>query len=92
MATDQTTKFRLEQIEARLVTLGNRLHDVATSAHESKLRLDEDVQRGADREKRLRNVEIYIEHQQGMSIMAKAIMALLGLIAGGLGELIMRHF
>lgn len=89
---DQTTKFRLDQAEARLKTLGDRLHDIATLAHECKLRLDEDVKNGADRESRLRKAEIYIEQQQGKSLLAKAIIGVLGLVAGIAGELIARHF
>lgn len=91
MSADKTTAFRLDQIEARLKTLGDRTHDIATEAHECKLRLDDDVKHGTDREERLRKVEMYIEHQQGMSMLAKALMGLLGLVAGAVGELIMRH-
>lgn len=58
---DTKTTFRLDQCEARLKTLGDRLHDIANLAHENKLRLDGDMTAGNDREKRLRAVEIYIE-------------------------------
>lgn len=92
MSADKTTSFRLDQMESRQKVLGDRIHDIATVAHECRLRLDEDVQRGADREARLRKVEVFIEQQQGMSILAKAIMAFLGLCGGALGEFIVRHF
>lgn len=86
--TDTKTTFRLDQAEARLKTLGDRLHDIANMAHENKLRLDADVQAGIDRESRLRAIEIYIEQQKGRAMQNKAILAVLGLLAGFIGHLL----
>ena len=93
--SDQTTKFRLDQIEARLKTLGDRLHDVANMAHENKLRLDSDVQSGIDRESRLRAVEIFIEQLKGREMQNRIIMGgialIVSVIGGGLVEIAARH-
>jgi len=87
---DSTTKFRLDTLEARIKTLGDRLHDVANMAHENKLRLDGDMTSGNDRETRLRKVEIYIEQQKGKAMQNKAIMGIIAILAGIGGELIGR--
>lgn len=85
---DTTTKFRLDQVEGRLKTLGDRQHDIANLAHENKLRLDTDVQSGIDRENRLRIVEVFIEQQKGKAMQNKAILGIIGLLAGLAGELL----
>lgn len=96
MSADKTTSFRLEQIEARLVTLGNRLHDVATVAHECKLKIEDDKKHGEDRETRLRLVETYIEQQQGKEMQNRVIMgviaALVSICGGVIVEVLARHF
>ena len=96
MVKDSKTEFRLETIEARLVTLGNRLHDVATVAHECKLTIEDDKKHGDDRETRLRLVETYIEQQQGKEMQNRIIMgviaALVSVCGGVIVEVLARHF
>lgn len=87
---DTKTAFRLDQIEGRLKTLGDRLHDVANLAHECKLRLD-----AADLDKRLRSIEAWISEQKGKEMQNRVIMGgialLVSIIGGGLVELAVRH-
>lgn len=92
---DQTTKFRLDQIEGRLKTLGDRSHDLGNMALDSKTRLDNDVQAGHDRENRLRAVEAFIDQQKGKEMQNRLIMgaiaAIVSIVGAGIVEVVVRH-
>ena len=87
---DTKTSFRLDQIEARLKTLGDRLHDVANLSHECKLRLD-----AADLDKRLRSIEAWINEQKGKEMQNRLIMgaiaAVISIIGAGIVELVVKR-
>lgn len=93
--SDNKTTFRLDQMEARQKTLGDRLHDVANLAQENKLRTEADVQAGIDREARLRAVEVFIEQLKGKEIQNRLIMGgialIVSILGGGLVEVVARH-
>lgn len=90
MANDKTS-FRLDQIEGRLATLSNRTHDIATLAQECKLRLD-----AMDLDKRLREIEAWINEQKGKEMQNRLIMgaiaAIISVVGTGLVEIVARHF
>lgn len=85
---DQATKLRFEKLEKEQDLHRNRIHDALNLAQECKFRLDEDVKNGEDRESRLRIVEIYVEQQKGKAMQNKAILGIIGLLAGLAGELL----
>lgn len=92
---DTKTSFRLDQLEGRLKTLGDRLHDVQNESHENKLRLDGNMDAGEDRETRLRAVETFIEQLKGREMQNRLIMGgialIVSMVGAGIAEAIARH-
>lgn len=86
---DNKTSFRLDQIEARLKTLGDRTHDIANLAHECKLRLD-----ATDLDTRLRNIEAWVNEQKGKEMQNRliigAIAAIVSMIGAGIVEMVVK--